>query len=44
MPNNNYKPNYEKGKRILLRARNWATLANDDELLEKINRGLDTFE
>ncbi len=44
MPNNNYKPNYEKGKRILLRARSWATLAKDDELLEKINRGLDTFE
>ncbi|MCR5132122.1 MAG: serine/threonine protein kinase [Prevotella sp.] len=44
MPNSIYKPNYDKGKRILLKARDWATLAKDEDLLEKINRGLDTFE
>lgn len=44
MPNNNYKPNYDKGKKILLRARSWATLAKDEDLLMKINSGLDTFE
>ena len=44
MPNNNYKPNYDKGKRILLKARDWATLAKDEELLQKITRGLETFE
>ena len=44
MPNNIYKPNYEKGKFILLRSREWAKRAKDDELLEKINRGLETFE
>ena len=44
MPNNIYQPNYDKGKRILLIARDWATLARDEELLQKINRGLATFE
>ena len=44
MPNNIYQPNYDKGKRILLIAREWATLARDEELLQKINRGLATFE
>lgn len=44
MPNNIYKPNYDKGKQILLKARDWATLAKDEDLLQKINRGLDTFE
>jgi hypothetical protein len=44
MPNSIYQPNYDKGKNILLKARDWAILAKDDDLLEKINRGLDTFE
>mgnify|MGYP002622742540 FL=1 len=44
MPNNIYKPNYEKGKHILLWSRKWATIAKDEDLLERINRGLETFE
>ena len=44
MPNNIYKPNYDKGKAILLRSRDWAQKANDQELLERIYRGLATFE
>ena len=44
MPNNIYKPNYDKGKRFLLKSREWATLAGDQDLLEKIQRGLATFE
>ena len=44
MPNNIYKPNYEKGKRFLMRSKEWATKANNQELLGKIERGLATFE
>lgn len=44
MPNNIYQPNYEKGKRFLYRAKEWATLAGDEALLERIDRGLATFE
>jgi len=44
MPNKIYKPNYDKGKRFLLKSREWAALAKDDELLETINKGLATFE
>ena len=44
MPNNIYKPNYEKGKQALLRSREWATKARDYDLLDKITRGLETFE
>jgi len=44
MPNNIYQPNYEKGKRFLYRSREWATLAEDKALLERIDRGLATFE
>ncbi|MBQ6658217.1 MAG: hypothetical protein IJM70_02710, partial [Prevotella sp.] len=44
MPNNIYKPNYEKGKTILLWSKKWATIAKDEDLLERINRGLETFE
>jgi serine/threonine protein kinase len=44
MPNNIYKPNYEKGKRFLLRSREWALLAGDRELLEKIDKGLASFQ
>ena len=43
MPNNIYKPNYEKGKEFLLLSRQWATLAGDKELLNKIEKGLSTF-
>ena len=43
MPNNIYKANYEKGKQFLLRSKEWAILAGDTELLEKINKGLASF-
>ena len=43
MPNNIYKPNYEKGKEFLLRSKEWAILADDKELLNKIERGLASF-
>ena len=44
MPNSIYQPNYETGKRYLLRSKEWATLAGDQTLIEKIDRGLATFE
>ena len=44
MPNNIYKPNYEKGKEFLLRSREWAVLAGDHELLDKIDKGLASFQ
>ncbi|MBR6036804.1 MAG: serine/threonine protein kinase [Bacteroidaceae bacterium] len=44
MPNSIYQPNYEKGKRYLLRSKEWATIAGDQTLIEKIDRGLATFE
>ncbi len=44
MPNSIYQPNYEKGKRFLLRSKEWAILAKDQTLIEKIDRGLATFE
>jgi serine/threonine protein kinase len=44
MPNNIYKPNYEKGKEFLLRSKEWATLADDKDLLNKIERGLASFQ
>lgn len=44
MPNDIYQPNYEKGKQFLFRSKEWATLANDQTLIEKIDRGLATFE
>ena len=40
MPNNIYKPNYEKGQKFLLRSKEWAVRAGDKELLEKIENGL----
>lgn len=40
MPNNIYKPNYEKGQKFLLRSKEWAVRAGDQELLEKIENGL----
>ncbi len=44
MPNNIYKPNYEKGKRFLLRSKEWALMAGDNDLLEKIEKGLASFQ
>ncbi len=44
MPNNLIQPNYEKGKRFLLRSKEWATMVGDEDLLDKINRGLRSFE
>ncbi len=44
MPNSIYQPNYEKGKRFLYRSREWAVIAGDQTLIEKIDRGLATFE
>lgn len=44
MPNNNYKPNYEKGKRFLQRSKEWALMAGDNILLEKIEKGLASFQ
>lgn len=44
MENNIYQPNYEKGKRFLYRSREWAALAKDQTLIERIERGLATFE
>lgn len=43
MPNNIYKPNFEKGKRFLLRSKEWALMAGDNDLLEKIEKGLASF-
>lgn len=44
MPNNIYKPNYEKGKIFLLRSKEWALMAGDNDLLEKIEKGLASFQ
>lgn len=44
MPNNIYKPNYEKGQKFLHRSKEWATIAGDNELLERILKGLASFK
>lgn len=44
MPNDIYQPNYEKGKRYLYRSKEWAIKANDQTLIDRIDRGLATFE
>ena len=44
MPNNNYKSDYNKGKRLLLRSKEWALIAGDKELLEKIEKGLASLQ
>ena len=44
MPNNIYKPDYERGKKYLLQARSWALLTGDMGLLERIDNGLATFQ
>ena len=43
MPNNIYKPNYEKGKTFLQRSREWAVMAGNKDLLQKIDKGLASF-
>lgn len=44
MPNSIYKPNYDKGKKYLIRSKEWAILAGNKELLEKIRKGLESFK
>ena len=44
MPNDIFKQNTDKGKAFLLSAKDWATIARDSALLERINKGLATFE
>lgn len=44
MPNNNYKPNYETGKMYLQLSKGWALMADDNELLERIEKGLATLQ
>lgn len=44
MPNDIYKRNDDKGKRFLRRSRYWAEKAGDAKLLDKIDRGLASFE
>ena len=43
MPNDVFKPNYDKGKQYLLRAKDWAILASDSILLKRIDNGLSSF-
>lgn len=44
MPNNLFKTNYDKAKRILLRSKEWAQKADNKELLQKIDNALATFD
>lgn len=44
MPNKIFKSNYKEGKRFLEISKEWATKANDADLLDKINRSLDSFD
>ena len=44
MPNQIFKPNYAKGKRFLERSRVWAVKAKDADLLDRIDRSLDSFD
>ena len=44
MPNNNFKQNLDKGKRLLLRSKEWAIMAGDNKLLESIEKGLASFQ
>ena len=43
-PNNIYKTNYDKGKRFLFLSKDWALMARDYELLNKIEKGLASFQ
>ena len=44
MPNNLFQKDYKEGKELLIKARDWASLAGRDELVEYINSVLPTFE
>ena len=44
MPNDIYRPNYDEGKRFLKVAREWAVKADNKELLQRIDKGLASFE
>lgn len=41
--NNNFKQNLDKGKRLLLLSKDWATMAGDEKLLKMIDKGLTSF-
>lgn len=41
--NNIYKPNYAKGKSLLMCSRKWAQMSGNKELVNKIDKGLATF-
>ena len=42
--NNNYKEDLDKGKRLLLRSKEWAIMAGNNKLLESIEKGLKKIE
>ena len=44
MNNKIYQPNYERGKRYLKLAREWAIMAGDGDLLRRIDNGLASFQ
>lgn len=44
MPNNNFKQNLDKGKRLLLRSKEWAIMAGDHKLLDSIEKGLASLQ
>ena len=44
MDNDIFKANYAKGKQFLLTARQWALIAGDEELVQRIDAGLATFD
>ncbi len=44
MDNNNFKQNLEKGKKLLLRSKEWAIMAGDNKLLDSIEKGLASFQ
>ena len=44
MDNDIFKANYTKGKDFLLTARKWAVMAEDNQLIQRIDAGLATFE
>ena len=44
MPNNNFKQDLDKGKRLLLRSKEWAIMSGDNKLLESIEKGLKEIE
>ena len=42
--NNNFKQNLDKGKRLLLLSKDWATMAGDEKLLKMIDKGLTSID